>query len=266
MELTKHRLHFDLGEVLVGHRLDPRGLVLPRLAFASACAGSHEKVIERWRAQPRAEASDDLERYALALGHAVRGEPTPLIDELERGGYPAEAWLARGHLARARDDRAAAVDAFAQGIEAIRAGEIPLCRVASELVVALRETALPSRELARRALDALMRGPLLVGLAEAERRSSAERLAFSLMHHPETDRALCVAALGRRVREPLWSREHLTNRLTCLRHAEHELAPSAEADLIEFFAADSGELLPEPPPPREPGPASAPRGPGRGFG
>jgi hypothetical protein len=228
-------------------------------AFAAACAGSYETVIARWQAQPRSEPSDDLELFALALGHAVRGEPSPLVDELEQRGYGAEALLARGHLALRGGDRAAAVDAYGRGIDAIRAGEIPLCSVASELVVGLREAALPSSELARAALALLMRGPLIVGLAEAERRTSMERLAFSLMRQPETDPALCVEALGRHLSRPLWNREHLESRLECLRRAEHALAASAEADLIEFVAADSGELVPEPPPrPRRGlGPAAA---------
>jgi len=235
-------------------------------AFGAACSGSYETVVERWREQPRGEPSDDLERYALAVGHAVLGESTPFIDELERDGYIAEALLARGHVSRGKGDRAAALDAYGRGIEAIRAGEIPLCRVAGDLIVALREVGLPSRELARRALGILMRGPLIVGLAEAERHASAERLAFSLMRHPETDPALCVEALGRHVVEPLWSREHLESRLECLLRAEHALAPLAEADLVEFLSADSGELLPEPPPPPRRAPSRPAAGAGHGGG
>jgi hypothetical protein len=93
-----------------------------------------------------------------------------------------------------------------------------------------------------------MRGPLIVGLGEAERRASVERLAFSLMQRPSTDPALCVEALGRHLAHPLWTREHLEERFACLRRAEHPLAADAESDLVEFLAADSGELLPEPPP------------------
>ncbi|HTV24590.1 MAG TPA: fused MFS/spermidine synthase, partial [Polyangiaceae bacterium] len=216
-------------------------------AFAAACGGSYELALERWQAQPRSEPSDDLERYAVALGHAVRGEPSPLVDELEQRGFRAEAFLARGYLARREGGRAQAVEAFARGIDALREGEIPLCQVATDLVVGLREAALPSRELARRAIGVLMGGPLVVGLADAERRDSIERLAFSLMGHPETDPDLCVEALGRHLTRPLWNRELLENRLECLRRAEHPLVASAEADLLEYLVADSGELLPEPP-------------------
>ena len=109
-----------------------------------------------------------------------------------------------------------------------------------------------------------MRGPLIVGLGEAERRASVEHLAFSLMRQPDTDPALCVEALGRHLTRPLWTRELLEGRLECLRRAGHPLASSAESDLIEFLAADSGELLPEPPPRprREPPPrASAAKAP-----
>jgi spermidine synthase len=227
-------------------------------AFAAACVGSYEEVMARWQTQPRSEPSDDLERFALALGHAARGEASPLIDDLHQRGYPAEAELARGYLERRAGERAAAVRAYGRGIDAIRAGEIPLCRVATDLVVALREAALPERQLAREALGVLMRGPLIAGLGEAERRASVERLAFSLMRHPETDPALCVEALGRHLARPLWTRELLEQRLECLRRAGHPLASSAESDLIEFLAADSGELLPEPPPrPRREAPPRA---------
>jgi spermidine synthase len=218
-------------------------------AFQAACRGNPGAVIGRWDAQPRREPLDDLERYALAVGYAARGQTTPFIGELEQRGYAAEAHLARGHLALYANDRAGAVAEYGLGIEADRAGPMPLCTTAQQLVIGLRDAAGGSPELARSGLSLLMRGPLVAGLAEDDRRTAIELLAFALMRAPGTDLGLCVAALAAtRLEHPLWNQGHLEGRLECLRRAGHPLAQSAEDDMVEFLAASTGELFPETPP------------------
>jgi spermidine synthase len=221
-------------------------------AFAAACTGIPSAVVERWEAQPRQEPSDDLERFALAIGYAARGRATPFIADLEGRGYAAEAQLARGLVALNTGDAAAAVSEYARGLEAARTGPMPLCVTAQSLVVGLREAAASSPELARRGVAELMRGPLMVGLAEEQRRLALEQLAFSLMALPETDPALCVSVLDDRVERPLWNRQHLEGRLDCLRRASHPLAASAEDDLVEYLVSATGSLLPDPPNPARP--------------
>jgi spermidine synthase len=215
-------------------------------AVATGCGGNPAGVLARWEAQPRQEPSDDIERFTLAVGHAARGRATSFIAELEQLGYVAEAHLARGLAASKNGDRAGAVAEYVRGVAATRTGPIPLCSTATALVTGLREAAVASPELARRALDELMAGPLLAGLAEEERRRAVELLAFLLMRVAGADPELCLTALAERVQRPLWNRAHLEGRLECLRRAGHELAPDAEDDLVSFLAASTGELVPVP--------------------
>jgi spermidine synthase len=217
-------------------------------AVAAGCSGNPAAVLVRWEAQPRQEPSDDIERFALAVGHGWRGRATSFIAELDQRGYVAEAHLARGLAALKGGDPAGAVAEYARGIATLRTGPIPLCSTATDLVAGLREAAAPSPELTRRALSELMAGPLMAGLAEDDRRRAIELLAFSLMRVPGTDPGLCLTALAERVQQPLWNRAHLEGRLECLRRSGHELTPDAEDDLISFLAASTGELVPEPPP------------------
>jgi spermidine synthase len=213
-------------------------------AVGAACFGLPDKVLERWQAQPRAEPTDELERYALALGHAAVGRATPFIEELERSGYAAEAHLARGNVALHAQDRKHAVAEYARGLERLRSGQIPLCNTAALLLMGLDGAGATSPELARVALDALQAGPLLVGLGESERRATIERLAFSLMRTPGANPRQCVDALGPHLARPLWNEPLLTGRFACLQRAGHPLAAQAEVDLIDYLGAGPGELVP----------------------
>jgi spermidine synthase len=213
-------------------------------AVGAACFGVPEKVLERWQAQPRAEPTDELERYALAIGFASAGRTTPFIDELEQRGYGAEAHLARGLAAVQAQDGDRAVAEYARGLERVRAGQIPLCNTAALLLIGLDGAAATSQRRARVALGALEAGPLLVGLGESERRASMERLAFSLMRAPGADPEQCVRALGQHLEAPLWNEPLLAGRFECLQRAGHPLASRAEADLIDYLAAGPGELVP----------------------
>jgi spermidine synthase len=213
-------------------------------AFALACAGELDRVVERWDAQGRAEPSDDLEIYALALGHAFRGTATPHIAELERLGYAAEAHLAAGHVASRAGQRGVAVSHYLAGVDAVRKGQLPLCSTPTQLLVSLRKVADKTPQLARDTLAELMRGPLIADLAENERTASIHHLAFAQMEAPDANPAVCVAALGRHALEPRWDQAFLEKRLTCLRRAGLSLAEQAEAELAEYLAAGAGELLP----------------------
>lgn len=231
----------------------PRRVELPpaakarAMAFAHACTGELHEIVQLWSAQPRAEPSDDLEVFALAVGHAFHGRPTPFVEQLERSGYLAEAHLARGHVASRAGDRPQAISHYLQGLEALRAGQLPLCSTAAQLFVSLRKVAEKSPELARVALAGLMRGPLLADLAEGERITSLHHLGFVQMRAPNANPALCVAALGRHALTPRWEKEFLEQRLECLQRAGLALARDAEDDLIQYLAAGTGELLPDAP-------------------
>src|ERR1044071_5679109 len=96
------------------------------------------------------------------------------------------------------------------------------------------QAARSSPELARRGLTELMRGPLMVGLAEERRRYALEQLAFLLMRVPETDPQLCVNVLGERVVHPLWNEQHLAGRAVIAR------ARTPGADRADARAADGG--------------------------
>lgn len=213
-------------------------------AFALACAGKLDDVLERWSAQPRAEPSDDLEVYALALGRAFRGEASPYIAELERLGYVAEAHLARGHVASRAGQRGLAVSNYLAGVDAVRKGQLPLCSTPTQLLSSLSKVADKTPELARVALAGLMRGPLIADLAEGERITSLHHLAFSQMDEADANPAVCVTALGRHALEPIWEQSFLEKRLSCLQRANLPLAEQARADLDEYLAAGAGELLP----------------------
>jgi spermidine synthase len=232
----------------------PPRLVLPPAARAradavsAACFGVVEKVLERWQAQPRAEPADELETYALALGHASLGRATPFIDQLAERGYLAEAHLARGRVAQHASDHARAVAEYAQGLDDVRGGQIPLCNSTALLLSGLGSVGAASQQLARQALGVLEAGPLLVGLGESERRASIERLAFSLMRAPAADPWQCVRALGQHLTAPLWNEPLLVGRFECLQRAGHPLAGQAEAELVDYLAAGPGELLPPAPP------------------
>ena len=221
------------------------------LAVEAGCRGQVDAVLPAWNGEPR----DVIEVYALAQGHAHEGnqEALTLAARLEAEGFEAEAELVRSRYHADKGKMREAVDAALRGVGHLRKKPLPICATTKQTLRMLTSVVGRDPALARTAAVALMEGPLSIYAANELRRETIERLAF-VTGDPE----LCVRALGPHLEKPRWSRWLLFERNSCLSRAGHPLASQAQADVVEFLEATSGDFAaglklppkPKPLPPR----------------
>jgi hypothetical protein len=207
-------------------------------AVKAACTGRPEQVLSHWERQP-GSPRDLVETYALAEGYANGGDDRtlPLSESLEKQGYGAEAALVRARFNTVRRLRPQALEAALQGVDELRKTALPLCRTAEQVLILLRHIATGDHAMERRAIQALLQGPLAVDAEEELRLRTVQALAFAL-----GDPAICVSALGSQVEHPWWEGDFLQQRAQCLSAVRHPLAARAEADAREFVEGDLGNV------------------------
>ncbi len=184
-------------------------------------------------------AEDSIERWVLGNLLAARadGRADPLASWLGRRGFLAEAHAvrARMHAAQGNIDTAAA--SWLASLGALRSEAPALCNTAQLVLGELSQLARAHPQHAEAALSALLRGPLAVYQAEAERHETAKALA-RFARSPE----VCLRALGPDLEFPLWNEATLLGRLRCLHENAHPAASEAEADLARFLENTPGRV------------------------
>ena len=132
---------------------------------------------------------------------------------------------------------AEAVAAAARAVDHLRSVALPLCGTAARAISLLESSSAGNPLLMKQSLEALLRGPLAIALADGPRLDTAQRLAFAL-----GDPSLCLQALGSEVDHPRWKWTTLVGRMTCLRDAGDRRANAAEQDVQKYLLATPGRL------------------------
>lgn len=207
-------------------------------AIDRGCAkGVYDGALGAWP-EPHG-ALDMIETFVLGSAYAMRGDvrALPLADALAARGFEPEASLLKGRSLLVSKRPADALEELLVALSGLRAGSIPLCETAGDVLQLIRQAGGKEPALAARALEAVQQGPLPAYQREHLRRRVAQSLAATL-----PDPALCVAALGRDLQQPEWALEPLSERMLCLRRAQHPLANEAELDLMTFLENTAGNV------------------------
>jgi hypothetical protein len=185
------------------------------------------------------EPRDIVEVFLAGNGYGQQGDPraTPIAAQLEARGFGPEARLVRARFLAATRQPDSAVRELLAGLDELRTGSISLCNTASETLQMLPPLVRNQPEVAKRAIAAVMAGPLAAYQSERVRTRVAQTMAFEAK-----DASLCLGALGDELEEPRWEREFLLARVDCLERAGHPLLARAEADLRRFLANTPGRI------------------------
>jgi hypothetical protein len=172
---------------------------------------------------------------AAALGREAFRQALP---ELRREGFSVEAELAEALFARHQRDAERTTEHLLRALRELQSQALPLCDASEQVLALLNEAASTSPALARRAVEALLEGPLAAWQSELRRRRVAQSLAFGLHEEP----SLCLRALGPELELPWWEEAFLDARRACLTRTRHPLALRASAEFDSLLTSLPGEL------------------------
>lgn len=181
-----------------------------------------------------AEPRDVIELWSFAKALAGRGDDRALAAAvaLEKSGYLVEARFLAALHAETRGDATRAVQLSIEALEGFRTHIYPLCQAG---LLVLSQTVRLGRidpAFVPRLLGAFERPFALYELEDERWRTRLELARLG------STPAVCLSGLGDQLEDPLWSRDILAVRASCLRDANHPAASAALDDLFEFLESE----------------------------